>query len=151
MLVATRTPRAVVHCLLRRADEVLLIRLVESGSGRIAWRAPGGGIEWRESAEEAVRREVREEVGVTLSDCRLLEVIEAFGTWDGNEEHEVIFLFEAEPAEWRSLAGPNVLGIEANGKPLEMHWVRGGALMAEGQELYPAQLGVHIARESTSS
>ncbi len=148
--MTSRAPRAVVHCLLRRADEVLLIRLVESGSGRIAWRAPGGGIEWRESAEDAVRREALEEVGVTLRACRLLEVVEAFGTWEGNDEHELIFLYEAEASEWQSLAGPRVVGVEANGKPLDMHWVRGDALIAEGQELYPSRLAAYLGRGGTS-
>lgn len=139
-----------MHCLLRRAEEVLLIRIVEPDSGRVAWRAPGGGIEWRESAEQAVRREVLEEVGVALGQCRLLEVVEAFGTWDGNDEHELIFLYEAEPVEWQSLAGPRVLGVEANGKPLEMHWVRGDVLLDGGQELYPAQLAAHIVGPTSS-
>lgn len=130
---------------------MLLIRIVESQTGRVAWRAPGGGIEWRETSEDAVRREVLEEVGVALGRCRLLEVVEAFGTWEGNDEHELIFLFEAEPVEWHSLAGPVVMGVEANGKPLEMHWVRGDALIGAGQELYPARLATHVAPKGRSS
>ena len=41
---------------------------------RTRWGLPGGRIEWRESAEEAARREVAEELGIdlgahTLTDC----------------------------------------------------------------------------------
>jgi hypothetical protein len=77
------------------------------------------------------------EVGVGLTGCRLLEVVEAFGRWNGNDEHELIFLFEAEPDEWQGLEGGVVLGVEANGQPLEMRWVRGDELLTEGANCIP--------------
>jgi ADP-ribose pyrophosphatase YjhB (NUDIX family) len=54
------------------AGEVLLLKHVfRAGSG---WGIPGGFIETNEQPEEAVRRELREEVGLELSSVRLVFV-----------------------------------------------------------------------------
>ncbi|MDP2871500.1 MAG: NUDIX hydrolase [Bacillota bacterium] len=48
-------------------DRILLLRRADSGE----WGIPGGFIEPGESAEEAARRETREETGLELGELRL--------------------------------------------------------------------------------
>ena len=60
-------PRAAVHCFIRRDQKVLLLRITDRVTGQVAWRAPGGGIEFQETAADAARREMLEEVGVELA------------------------------------------------------------------------------------
>lgn len=55
-------PRLRVSALLRWEDRILLIR--HEKNGREAWLLPGGGVETGESLLEALRRELREEVGL---------------------------------------------------------------------------------------
>ena len=38
------------------------------------WALPGGYVEWDESTEEAVAREVSEEIGLTVESCKLIGV-----------------------------------------------------------------------------
>jgi mutator protein MutT len=59
--------------LLTDQNQVVLVHRVKDGAEY--WVTPGGGVEAGESAEEAVRREVREEVGVSvIVEAKLLEV-----------------------------------------------------------------------------
>jgi 8-oxo-dGTP pyrophosphatase MutT (NUDIX family) len=55
--------RAVRALILTPQGELLLIK-VRSPDGQVFWIAPGGGIESSESVDEALRRELKEELGL---------------------------------------------------------------------------------------
>jgi len=57
------------------------------------WALPGGGVNFLEPAEEALRREMREELGVEIRVGRLIWVVENFFTNDGKSYHEVGLYF----------------------------------------------------------
>jgi 8-oxo-dGTP pyrophosphatase MutT (NUDIX family) len=56
--------RGVRAILLTSAQEVLLMRIRAPDSGEAFWIAPGGGLEVGESFEQALRRELEEELGL---------------------------------------------------------------------------------------
>lgn len=53
-------------------DRILLIRSKRYATGRLEWEVPAGGIEEGECAEEAARRECREETGCSLKEIQYL-------------------------------------------------------------------------------
>lgn len=142
-------PRAAVHCFLQRDETVLLLRTVDSVTGEVAWRAPGGGIEFCETSVEAVRREIREEVGVELARWELLEVFETISFWSGKEEHEIVFFFEGAPTDWALIAGDVIAGVEANGEPLDLRWVTVAEIVEAGEKFYPEGIVPHLLRNQT--
>lgn len=57
------------------------------------WVVPGGRVEMRESAEEAMKREMREELGVDVTVERLLWILENFFEYDSVTHHAVELYF----------------------------------------------------------
>lgn len=81
--------------------------LLRDPAGRVAlvrhhyvagWYLPGGGVDKGESAEAAVRRELREEVGIT--DVALAGVLGVYhNRKEGKDDHVIVFLGNVtEPA-----------------------------------------------------
>lgn len=66
-------------------------------------RAPGGGVEFGETADDAVRREFAEELGVVLDDARLLTVTQNIYDREGRRGHEIAFVFAVRCAELERL------------------------------------------------
>jgi NADH pyrophosphatase NudC (nudix superfamily) len=61
-----------VRCIIRYDDEVLLVRHTY---GNYSWTGVGGGIETGETQENAVCREAKEEVGITLTNVTYITSI----------------------------------------------------------------------------
>jgi ADP-ribose pyrophosphatase YjhB (NUDIX family) len=76
-----------------RAPKVLLVR---HSYGAPAWHLPGGGVKRRETIEQAVRREVREEAGIEVTGP-----VSLLGTYsnlrEGKSDHISVFVIE----HWR--------------------------------------------------
>lgn len=80
-------------------EELLVERHRDSESGEPFYRPLGGGVEFGEHSEEALRREFREELGVALENVSYLETYEDVFTHEGRTEHEVWRLYEADLAD----------------------------------------------------
>jgi len=65
-------PVAVDAVIIRDKNILLQKRAVEPEKNK--WALPGGHIDWDESAEAAVRREVQEEVGLDVTGAKLIGV-----------------------------------------------------------------------------
>ena len=85
-----------VKCIVRDADRRVLFVRHTYGRNRRAWELPGGGLRRGEQPEPAVRREMREELGIELLDLR--EVGRVFEAGTGGA---ALRLAEAEIAEAR--------------------------------------------------
>jgi len=70
-----------------RDSRVLLVRRAhEPLAGR--WSIPGGRVEWGETLQQAVVREMREETGLDVSVGPLLEVVERIGEGGASQHKE---------------------------------------------------------------
>jgi ADP-ribose pyrophosphatase YjhB (NUDIX family) len=81
-----------VKCLVRDGDRVLFVR--HTYGDREAWELPGGILGRDEVPDDAVRREMREELGVELDGLRELGRIEV----SGQNKQTLLICFEAQPA-----------------------------------------------------
>jgi 8-oxo-dGTP pyrophosphatase MutT (NUDIX family) len=100
------------------------------------YRPLGGEIEYGERAEDAARRELREELGAELSDLRFLGTFENLFTYQGQPGHELIWLFEARLLD-KALYERDVLIADEFGSKFEAHWVPIETFRRGEAPLYP--------------
>ncbi len=116
--MAEGTSRFAVYVLAVRDGRVLLARIAPGFPGAGCWTLPGGGVEWGEHPEDALRREVHEETGLTLGAIEYLGVdSQVYARDDGSTPlHAIRLLYAAD------LTGdPRV--VEEDGSVDDVAWV----------------------------
>ncbi|WP_027469390.1 NUDIX hydrolase [Deefgea rivuli] len=96
----------------------------------------GGGVEFGERCEDAIRREVQEEIGIEALNLRQLTVLENLFTFDGIAGHEIVFVYQADLAAPLSL----LRGVESNGEEFNLRWLTRQQIDALGWPVFPEGL-----------
>ncbi|MFE5877602.1 NUDIX domain-containing protein [Rhodococcus sp. NPDC056506] len=118
-----------------RSGHVLVLDGTDSVTGENFHRLIGGGIEFGETAEAALRREFAEELGVTLGSVELLEVVENIFEFEGLLGHEIVHVFAVDSADIDAFSLDVHLRVLDEGSPV--HWVLAGGT---DRPIYPAEV-----------
>ncbi len=99
------------------------------------YRVIGGSVNFNEKAQDAVRREVREEVGTEIQNLEFLTITENIFIYAGEPEHEVIFLYKGKLS---SVFDTNkTIHVFDDGYEFDMIWVSIPEILEGGKPLYP--------------
>ena len=120
-------------------DHVLVLEGYDRVRDLRFYRAIGGGIEFGETADAALRREFREELGCELDEVTLLGVTENIFEYEGKPGHEIAHVFAVESAELASVPLDARLQILDEGSP--MRWVKIVDIQSGSVPLFPADAG----------
>lgn len=101
------------------------------------YRPLGGGVEFGERAADAVRRELYEEIGATVTSARLLGTVENIFRYTGEPGHEIVFLYEVELAGRELYDCERIEHAQDNDEPLDCRWMPLSAFADGGPPLYP--------------
>jgi ADP-ribose pyrophosphatase YjhB (NUDIX family) len=130
-------PKAV--CVCRRGDSILVSDGYDRVKAQTFFGPPGGGIEFGETAAEAVRREMREEIGTELDDLVFLGVLENVFTLDGRPGHDIVFVFEARLRD-TALYDRDEIALTEGDQTSAARWFPLTAFGPGGPPLYPTGL-----------
>jgi ADP-ribose pyrophosphatase YjhB (NUDIX family) len=140
-------PMALV--LFRRDDgRILVAPGYDTVKNQRFYRPLGGGIEFGERAEDAARREIKEELGAEIDGLRLLGVFENLFTFLGRPGHELIWLYEGRFVDPAFYEGDELTADES-GAAFPVHWVSLRSLESGEAPLYPDGLLQLLLGESS--
>lgn len=105
--------RFVAICVFRDGNRILVASGHDDVKNERFFRPLGGAVEFGESAEEALHREIREELGREIKNVVRLGVIENRFEYRGRPGHEVVFVFDASFVDPSVYAQPTVAICEA--------------------------------------
>jgi 8-oxo-dGTP pyrophosphatase MutT (NUDIX family) len=89
--------RPIAICVVQRRDGAILVAPgFDTVKKQRFYRPLGGEIEFGERAEAALRREILEELGSDITDVRLLAIEENLFVYQGQQGHELVWVFAAQ-------------------------------------------------------
>ena len=88
----------------------LLLQLEKKKNGKVVWDLPGGRLEENEDAHAGLKREVKEEIGVSLADVSTLPV----KVWTANSSGDsvIALLYQASLESEEFVYEPNDPNVE---------------------------------------
>jgi DivIVA domain-containing protein len=128
--------RAVTVALLADRGRMLVTELPDPTTGRTVYRPPGGEIAFGERGHEAVRRTLREDFGIQLSEVRPMATLESIHRFAGREAHELVLVYEVATADPQVWAQPRLRSrrgdLTAIWAPVDMFRRNEAQLLPEG-------------------
>jgi 8-oxo-dGTP pyrophosphatase MutT (NUDIX family) len=119
-----------------RGDALLACEYYDHVKDEIFYRPLGGGIDFGERSQEALRREFREELGVELSSVRYLVTLENIFTCNGQRGHEIVLLYEVTLAD-PTFYEQESFEVHEEGELLTARWMLLHKFQTSDLPLYP--------------
>ena len=110
--------RPIALCLFQRDGRILVGNGFDVVKNSLYCRPLGGGIEFGERGQEAIVREMREELGAEITNVEWLGTLENLFTCDGRPGHQIVLLYDATFVD-SSLYDRPVLHGHEEGAPQE--------------------------------
>lgn len=115
------------YAVVRREDEVLFVKMKQSGK----FFFPGGAVDVGEPMEDAVRREIREEAGVEVKELEFLMMKETFFAYGEKAYHALNFVYTAEFA-----SGEELICSDLEDEAYEPQWVKVSELTSDSMQAF---------------
>jgi 8-oxo-dGTP pyrophosphatase MutT (NUDIX family) len=132
--------RPIALCVFHHNNRILVFEGYDKAKDEIFYRPLGGGIEFGERGEDAVRRELKEEINVDITDLKYLGMLENIFTFNEGTYHEVVMVYDGALIEPELYEQDMIQGKEANGDDIRAMW-KAMDEFSEGKSiLYPPGL-----------
>jgi ADP-ribose pyrophosphatase YjhB (NUDIX family) len=122
--------------LIRNDNKILASKGFDKEKQEIFYRLLGGHIEFQESAETAIRREIMEEINSEINKLKLISIIENIFTYQGNPGHEIDYLYKGRLSN-TSLYVQNPIPLQEEGEFQTADWIPIQKFISKQFPLYP--------------
>ncbi|MCC6500778.1 MAG: NUDIX domain-containing protein [Anaerolineales bacterium] len=114
--------RPIALCVFKNDNRILVFEGFDSVKNGAYYRPLGGGIEFGESGEVAVRREIMEELDSEIEGLRHLGYLENIFVHNGQMGHEIVMVYDGTLSESTLYEQAEMEVIEANGERIRVVW-----------------------------
>ena len=90
-----REIRPIVLGLVKKDNKLLVGKGYDKVKQQEFYRCLGGGIEFLEKSEDALKREFKEELNIEIKVDKFLGISENIFTFEGKDAHEIALLYDA--------------------------------------------------------
>jgi len=128
--------RPIAICVFQHQDKILVFEEYDFVKEQTFYRPLGGGIEFGETSEEAIRREMMEEMNVEVTDLKYLGTLENIFVCNGKPGHEIVMIYDGRLVNSGMYEQAEMSALETDGNPLRVLWKRLDEFSPESP-LYP--------------
>ena len=100
------------------------------------YRLLGGGVNFQEKAEDAIRREIREELSSEIENLKLLDVVQNIFEYDGKKGHQICFVYTGNLTN-KSVFGKETIHVVEPTYEAEAVWVPVKEILESKIPVYP--------------
>ena len=114
--------RPIAAAVIRDRDRILVWDDHDPLTGEVVAVPLAGGIEFGETGEEAIVRELDEEIGAVPKRIRYLGLLEDIFVWAGQNRHELYLIYDVELADRTIYDAEEVEVTEDDGSSYPARW-----------------------------
>ena len=133
-----RDIRPIVICLFYHNGKILVFEGYDKVKDQAFYRPIGGAIEFGEYGEQALKREIREEIQAEIKDIKFLTMFENIFMYERKMGHEIVLVFDATLVD-NILYGKTLIVQEddENQTKFNAYWKSLEEIKQENRPLYP--------------
>ncbi|MCP4582855.1 MAG: NUDIX domain-containing protein [candidate division Zixibacteria bacterium] len=139
--------RPIAICIIINDGKIFVFEGTDPIKNETFYRPLGGAIEFGERGEVAVKREFREEIKAELADLEFKGVFENIFTYQGNDHHEIVMVYQGKFADESFYRQTELTGYEDDGSAFRCLWKPLESFRAGKAIIYPDRLLKMIENE----
>ena len=114
--------RLIAAAVIRSGDRLLVWEDRDAASGEVVAVPLAGGVEFGETGEQAIRRELIEEIRAEAASVVYLGTLEDIFEWEGRRRHEVFLVYDVELADRSLYERAQLQVVEDDGETYPARW-----------------------------